>query len=856
MVLNVTVLSKPPTILRVELSEELILVSKGEIPEPPGLSVVSALTWIDRLSLRVDSLHWCLSNLHSLRHECCREFAVGLIDSFVAKNWNEIPAEWYGLLVSELFANLFCDRDFQAPPFLHKIYKVQAVVASRLYPRVWPDFFRVLVTAQSAHLFGFLSEFNLSLYDRSDDDLREFENATLVDGSQELVLTTIITDVVNGNSEACEALASTVEWMDFNLLLSEHYLERFFQMLEHEHSLVHGLRILTHIFRKSMASEVRLELVESSDLAGRLELVLHKTKDADVCECMANLVLASARPIVYHEVSLKFVTVAMNLYSLPLLNVTSTIKVFLDALLESFPKIAGTLLDRLLNKIQDTIALRSESTDQILTFSLSLLLQACSKVDESVVDQFVSLLQRIDQVENVVGIATLLSSLKAVLELNDKTELRIRIATLCVPILRIPPPYGPPHFIAVTNYGLLVEPCFHSLDHGLIAELFCQSVRLVMGNETTTENSFERASLIEMVNMLCTNHPQLLLQIPGVEKAILSFIHSGGAELLSSASSMLRYVEPNARMQMYHHSLQVFAERLKTSPRSPSFVIAFLSPINLRGCEKFAPELLSFVEHLQGPCLNDTALYSSFVEAATSALGPSVFPVLWNQKELLILPENAVFVVEAAESLIGLPSQDARFGQVCELILATIETHLQREEEQLWHVNSDEEVVTRRFCEAVVKFLVPVLRKLPTQMVQGALNFAFFHCSNYDLVLTCLDAYSQVPPSAIVDSFAKFYSKLIQTVRVFSWTEKLEQLESIIRKLFGLLRKLYPLIRSCELASPEWESVPFLEATGPQIVSDILTCADAGLDDRISSFIRLVSDTCPRYNPDDEEELY
>ena len=838
--------------LRVELSEELILVSKGEIPEPPGLTVVSALTQIERLSLKVDSLQWCLSHLHSLHHECCREFTVGLIDSFVSKKWNEIPSDWYGLLVSELFTNLFSDSEYQAPPFLHKIYKIQTVVASRLYPRVWPDFFRVLVAAPSAHLFGFLCEFNMSLYDRSDDELRDFQNATLVDGSQELLLTTIIGDAVNGNAEACEALVSSVEWMDFNLLLSEHYLERLFQMLEHEHSLVYGLKVLTHIFRKSMASEVRLELVESSDLAGRLGLILEKTKDANVCECMANLVLASARPIVYPEVSLKFVTVAMNLYSLPLLNVTSTIKVFLDALLESSPKIAGSLLDRLLNKIQDTIALRAECSDQILTFALSLLLQACSKVDGGVVDQFVTLLQRIDQVENVVGIATLLSSLKAVLELNDKVELRIRIATLCVPILRIPPPYGPPHFIAVANYGLLVEPCFDSLDHGLIAELFCQSVRLIMCDET----SFERTSLMEVIGLLCKNHPQLLLQIPGVEKAILSFIETGVSELLSSASAMLRFVDPETRMQIYHHSLQVFAERLKTSSWSPSCVIGFLLPMNLHGCEKFAPELLSFVASLQGLCLNDAVLYSSFVEAATNALGPSVFPVLWNEEELLILPDNSVFVVEAAASLMDLPSQDERLGQVCELISATIEAHLQHDEEQFWHVNSDEEVVRRRFCEAVVKFLAPVLPKLSAPMVQVALNclnFAFFHCSNDDSVLICLDAYNQVPPSAIVDSFAQFYSKLIQTIRMFSLTEKLEQLELIIRKLLKLLRKLYPLIPPCELASPEWETVPFLE-TAHEIVSNILTCPDADLDDQISSFIQLLSDKCPQYDDEDEED--
>lgn len=829
------------------LSEELILRSKGEIPNLSSRNVVEAITQVDTLSKRIESLHWCLDNLHSFQHNSVREFSFGIIDYFVSKNWELIPDSLHELLLGELFTHIPSDPEYQKPDFLQKLYKIQARIAAHVYPSEWPDLFRVVASMPKQHLFGFLIEFGSSLYNYSQDDINILVTSTLADGSQELILQTILEEILTGNSKACDALVPTVEWMDTTLLINTRFLEMLFQMLEHESLVLCGLKTITQIFRKPMATEILLELINQFNLSHRLEVVLENTQNGDVCECMATLILAAVRPIANQETALQFLSVATKLYSVPVLNATSSIKVFLSSLFGSAPQIIASVLPVVLNKISATVALKSDEADQILVFALSLLFEACSKIGEDAIEILLSLLKQMNPATDVIEIATLLSSLKTVLEPHDNPKVRIAIATFCAPILRLPPPYEPPRFIALANYALLVESVLDSLDPSLVGALFCQCVRLLFYDENIRNNFYDRKNLMEVVEKLCQSHSTVLLQVNDVEKSIEAFVQSGEDLLVSSASHLLKGIDPASRIRIYHDTLTLFGEMLRDGRVNPWVVLSFLKPLNFDAFDEFTSELSHFMECLQDLCLRDDLLFSSFVETATSLLGIRAFPFLWKHQEELMVPENAVFIVEAIERQ---PIEDENIAQICQIINGTIEHALTNPEQCHFQKLSDEEAMKRRFNAATIRFFLSIIQQLPETFLPSAMkciNFAFFNRPSQDLMVNCLDLYLQVPPQAIADSFGKFYSTLIETARLYELSDDVDDLEKIMTMLLRLLRVLYPFTESFDLRSREWENVRAFTSLGYKFVQNIISCADYDLEYHLSVFMKLIQNSRAPY---------
>jgi hypothetical protein len=157
---------------------------------------------------------------------------------------------------------------------------------------------------------------------------------------------------------------------------------------------------------------------------------------------------------------------------------------------------------------------------------------------------------------------------------------------------------------------------------------------------------------------------QHLIDIPEIPAVIAEFVKSGEKLLLASAANLLKFVLPNSPSLIYHEALTQLFEIFCSSKSDMESSLSFVKAMVLDGCAEIIPELTAFLVAIDSHCQKHPSLFSEYCAACIHSLGIESFPVLWQWRDKLSAPQNAVLVIEAAQSL---PAMDVRVLHVCEL---------------------------------------------------------------------------------------------------------------------------------------------------------------------------------------------
>jgi hypothetical protein len=342
-------------VLMGEISEDLILVWRGLLPVPADQTLADVIRFVSILSDDPRTVIWCLTNLHRFSHAPTREFAVGTLFHFVSSLFSSIPPAAHAALCREFFTDIFADPAYVVPSFLPRIYHIGAVLVRRLYP---DDFLDRLIAA--GHLIAFIRAFSLSV-----EGDRTIEDRMLADGKQAQIFSALLEALSRSDESAVPAFCDALEWIHPSLFMCE--LPVFLGLFGQQETAALGLEIFIHIFSR----ETDPELAKQINLVGCLSGILPRFSDIDILKKCAKLVCQTRK-----FVDPDMLPIAVDLFRIPNLEITTSVKIFLNSALSEFPEFMDSFLDVLLQKIADTISLEIESADQILECALSLLLKA------------------------------------------------------------------------------------------------------------------------------------------------------------------------------------------------------------------------------------------------------------------------------------------------------------------------------------------------------------------------------------------------------------------------------------------------------------------------------------------------
>jgi hypothetical protein len=320
------------------------------------------------------------------------------------------------------------------------------------------------------------------------------------------------------------------------------------------------------------------------------------------------------------------------------------------------------------------------------------------------------------------------------------------------------PPFGPAHFIALTNYIALLIPTVNAVPQDLLGRVVVAAAELIFADVAF---SCDRQSLVEIFDTLTSRHAARVAEIVVVPAVVCECIKSGDRVLLSTAGNLLQYAAPELRGQLYRDAIAHFREIIGAARMRPEAALPFISSMRLDGCPDVRPVIADFLVEIGGACQKPAAVFTEFCSASIRALGPETFPMLWQWREKLLKPQNAVIVIEAAEGM-------ELAAPVCEFCLEANEAAEENEKA----TTSKERLVLNKLASASVRFLLPIIQEMPPELVIRAItciNEAIFRRSLPDAcVHGCICAYAQLERSLFTEDlprFAKAFEDFLESVQ-------------------------------------------------------------------------------------------
>lgn len=858
------------------LSEELIVFCNNKEAQNSDfdMSLKARISYDNAKDL--ESFKWCLTNLHDMKTEEGKVFAISNIHHFIYSSWHQIPEDIYPLLIEELFTKIWEDGKYQDKKYHIKIYQAQNLAVFGLYPKYWPDFFDFLLKLPKPNLYGFLSSFNYSILDSATPIRRnvdELKNNCLKDGSQAKILQTIVNDVLEGVEEAGPSLVSTVEWASLSLVLDSDLVSVFAQLLSQSSTCSTGLNIFITIFHRPISQDVLFELITQLQLNEIIQQILSSSEgDEKIIVLCSTLLYSSYSQLIssqypsLFEIISKVTETAMNLFMYPNSNSTSTNKLLLINIFSTYPTLVSDYFPMMIEKISSSIALNSEESNYIVQYSLDLLFNASRFSEIDIIPHLVTLSEDLDPNENISEIATLLASLNCLIPSIKEEEIQQNLikslAEIFSPLLSIQPPFFASHFIAMSNYLQIIDPILSTFDTSIRNDIFLKCIELIHCKECEITVPNDREMLLESIYNVCIEIPELIAQIPDIKEMIPDFIQSDELYLIKSASLIVSALDSDDRIQIYSQVLQFFAiytnlsiapqqeksekrkysEMFDSSKSSVWKVLQFMALAKTSDLEPLKPLLMEFFSTLykeKNSIFDDADYFAFFCKSSIKALGFNSFEIFWGTSKYITEFENAAVIVEASLKLAENPPYDENLKLIFQLINNTFtRVNSSRRLMKL----SNENLQMNDFCKVSADFLMLIIPNLNQEADEADISTSVSilvdlliskRLSN-SMMNKIILFFLENPPGLASKSNEIFYS-FMNILDEYRLTGDEEQRE-LLTNFMMLLKKLKPL-SEIKWESTKWQKFLNLGENGPKIMEQLMTSNDEDFEPMMNEFL-------------------
>lgn len=688
-----------------QINEEIILIASRKIPENENVTLLDALTILGEFQQTDLSFLWFLENLHKFQHNATREVAIGEIEKKLNDTWMSVNPNLYSSLIAEFMENIFLDKNFCTNAFLYKIYNIQALIIQQLYPSFHPDFFHTLIKYPKDRFYGFLRAFNHSMEQNSSIMLKDPErikSATLENGSQQLLVQTILNDISNGVEGSYSALGTIVEWIDQDLITSSGIIGILFQHLNSLKLADDGLISLKNYLKRNHPLDILADFIRSTPIIQALTNLVNSDisniTSKNICELLKVLVL----PLIDTPLAINFLEIENTLFMKPWFNVCADAADFLGKFFDFHREFAENIVDSCLTKLTETIKTPSPEQDLVLKKVISVV-TSLSQKELTLSTILLEIASQIDPVQNPEGCATILTAISEVDFSNDSTEHLIQVLNLFRPLLSVRLPIKSVHFIAIANYSKLMIPIILKNNYVESALELFKTCSLVALNVSLDTREITTEYLLNSLMEISKNFSKRILSIDGIIDIVVELIKSKIPELLLTASHVLYVSNAQIREEIYISSLKQFLEvisdaKLSTNIKLLKAQYCFISNMNFLDINSdFNSILKDFFSNVKEYVNKNT--YSNYVNASIKTLGVDSFQFFWDDLKYL---DKKVYIAIAKVAQLLEKVEDR-----CHVALLLLDySHSISLSEYRSRSRSDDEITNELFYSACLEFFI------------------------------------------------------------------------------------------------------------------------------------------------------
>ena len=650
------------------ISENLILIAGNIVQPEDPLTKLDALSLVNDFFKDVQNMSWFLENLHTVEHEYTRGIILGNVADHIHTSWANIDPALYEQLIQEFFTEIFSDEHYMQKQFLCKIYQIQADLVYQFYPETIPHLFQEIVLVPKPHFYGFLSSLALSLHANSSiiyRDIDGLKQRMLEDGSQMLLLSTVLNDVEQGVADAVQAVSSLVEWVDISILNSLEIVQKLFSLIHIPACVEDGILCLLNFLKRPNSPESLAEFITQTDIAVTLEQILNENVTQKTALNIATLIVIMVCPLVETEIADMFFNSAKFLLGYDDMNVSSQIIKFWKPYVKSHPDKAEDIANITLEKILAVIESEKPDKDIALQDPLSLL-KSTAMVAKSLTEQMLTLSTQLDPSENMSGCAALLAALVKSISDNEP-QLEMETIKLFRGLLEVEVSgMESSYFIAIACYSKMAGPYIDDPQNKEFAiELFRVGANVAItynDDICTLYHNYLQDTLIKITN----SYPADIFEIDGIDDIICSFISSGQEKLLKMAITLSHELPTDDRMELYTSCLTAFNEELSSAEiltsKAVRPIFEFITGMNIQDCDSIKPGIREFLVSTKTIPEQNRNFLPLYVKAAVKTLGVDSFDLFWDSVNAL----EWDIIGEIAEAAIGIenPEELLKIGEM------------------------------------------------------------------------------------------------------------------------------------------------------------------------------------------------
>lgn len=616
-----------------KLSEEFLLIAGNIIQVEDDMLKFDAIFEVHRLMVHQDIFLWFLQRLHEFEHPYTRGIAIGKIADIIHTSWNNISPELYDQISEEFFNSIFTDPNYDRPDLRLKIYQIEADIIHQFYPERWPTFFSEIVQVPKPRLYGFLAQFNISMYSNASIMFRDnskLQQSMLTDGSQLLLLQTVLNDTANNEPGAATAISNLVEWIDQSIIYNLGVIQTFFNLLDEEDTCEEAILCILNFIKREHPVDQLSDFIEETGIAERLLTIVQQPVSVSVSKNIAEIVehfasLDLGEPF-YEIGKILFMSENVEVNG----KATEYIRAYAAEHEESIEEIAELSLTKILQVIENPTA----EQDILIKKPLSIL-TSLAAAGASLSDNLLSIAKEVDYEENMAGCAAIIAALMLFFQDSKDIDSLISVVNTFEHLLEIPPPYNFSHLSAISNYATLSKPLLNKPECTDFAiSLFEQCVRvasnydLALGNENI-ENIFQA------INLIAKYHTENVLQLDEIAQILNCFIESKDRILLQTANFIISALDESERAEKYEECLNYFLECIQEDAENSnkncfSPIFEFIGEMNLSDCDALIPEVTEFFEQTNEIIAADRSAYALYVRSSVKILGTDAFRFFWD----------------------------------------------------------------------------------------------------------------------------------------------------------------------------------------------------------------------------------
>ncbi|EAY19504.1 hypothetical protein TVAG_136350 [Trichomonas vaginalis G3] len=636
------------------MSEELLLIYGKKLNVDDMDTQMEVFFFVPNFISNAANLGWFLENLHSFKHQYTREVSLGYITHFIHGSWNMINPNLHDDIIAEFFIKIFEDPNFMQPSFLTKTYDTQADLVHQFYPEILPNIFNEIVKSPKNHLYGFLSAWKYSLYSNSSVFVRNNDailQKMLEDGSQMLLVETVIKDLESGIDGSSKAFSTLVEWIDSSVLGCLSILGDIMALFQIPEATDSAIMSLTNYMKRPDSLDAIVDFVNSSQIATILGEIL--TSDCSELKMMhiCELINVMVTPIVETDEAEQFLEIAKLLF-LQNVKISNLITDFIRLFAKSHPDYVDVIANATLEKLLEII--QSDRPDKDLEMQSPLkLLKSLSLTTSNLQQEFITLSSGISPSENIDGCAALLACL------TDIVPNEPEIVAMFNGLLEIESNIESPYVIALGCYAKMAIPFIRKPENiDFTLQLFEKCAQTVIMLEEANATHIDDY-LFKVISIVCKLYPQGVFNIENFEQIIFAFVISGRAVLLDAARSVSNQLPPDSRVIVFsacaNHFAEIFSDLTKLQNDSITPIFDFIAGMNLSDCDQSVYKLLAnFISAVKEIPDQNKLYLSSYAKAAVHVLGTDGFPLFW---DMLGMIDWEVFA-SIADAAVSLSNQD------------------------------------------------------------------------------------------------------------------------------------------------------------------------------------------------------